>query len=185
MAIAGAAGLLKGNKSSSRSAPTVVGFVAKGGEPVERVLESPLAAVPHAAWTSFVKALATAPLKSVSPSNALGMFEISPRRLAELGMIRNLRTVMHKGRSVYTGEPVAPFSPKAFLESPTAQYDALVKSMREYDAAIARSEIELPDGVSRAGALAILHRAGRGGLAKPHSLFPATKALYLKTKDLF
>lgn len=57
-------------------------------------------------------------------------------------------------------------------------YSTLVKSILMYHQALMRDELKRPEGVSMAGALAILHRGGRGALAGWPKLFPNTRALY-------
>jgi len=159
-----------------------------------RVLKSELEGVSDEAWTDFALALKTAQIGAVSASNAYGMFELKPRRLADLGLIRNVfNTRGPTNRMVWVGEWVPPMTQKKFLSSPTEQYKAMAKSMNDYVARLRSGSIPRPDGgkpqgMSLSGALAILHRCGPSGLKtwndEPNR-FPETAALYQKANGIF
>ena len=61
------------------------------------------------------------------------------------------------------GEFVSPMTEARFLTSPLVQYNALSESLRRYDAALPE---KLPEGVTRSGALALLHHLGAEALEK-------------------
>lgn len=158
-----------------------------------RVLRSQIEGVTDSQWTDFVLALATATLGAVSASNAMGMFELKPRRLADVGLLKNVRcTESPTGRLVWVGDFVAPMTSKKFLSDADAQYKALGDSMRDYMVRMYEGDIDcdvgsLPEGMSLSGALAILHRCGPNGLRKwtDDERFSDTVALYDRCNGIF
>ena len=150
-------------------------------------LPSPLSGIASAEWSNFVNALVTQRLGDVSASNGLGWFEMRPRRLADLGIMSNLRRVSNKvNRQVYEGDFVLPLTMRKFLENPVIQYNTLVKSVIDhFDTHV--NELKLPDDVSRSGALAILHRAGPGGLKtwSTGKRFDDTISLFNRSNGIF
>lgn len=154
-------------------------------EPSVGTFKSPLAGVADAAWTRFIKALEVQPIKAVSESGGLGSYDLRPRRLVELGLARNLRTAhTEKGRQIYECDLVKGTRDR-FLVNPIAQYEALARSMQRYAEALDKGEIEKPDGLSKAGALAILHVGGRGALKSWPELFDHTRARYEAAQGAF
>lgn len=130
-------------------------------------LPSPLPDVSDEAWTRFVHLCAQAPLRSVSASNALGMFEMFPRRLADLKLVENLRRTKAKsGRTVWTGRFVAPMTAEAFLTHPRTQYRVFCLSMIDYAKQITNGSIVVSPtcGLTMSGVLALLHRCGPRGV---------------------
>jgi hypothetical protein len=128
--------------------------------------------------------MAVAPLTAVSPSNALGSFEIMPRRLADFGLVKKLkRTKSKAGKTIYVAEFVSPLTCTMFLKSPQAQYKVFAKSMQEYADKIVSGDIKKDPKMSLSGALAVLHKAGPAGLNG--ELFPSTKTLYDKVDGIF
>ena len=158
-----------------------------------RVLTSQIPGVPDEQWTEFALAMKTADPKSISGAGAYGMFELKPRRLADLGLMKNVTPVNARsnGRLAWKGEWVAPLTEKKFLSSAVAQYDAFGKSMRAYvkgleDGSVPQPEAGLPQEMTLSGALAILHRCGpRGLLGWANERFPETVALYEATNGIF
>lgn len=152
----------------------VTSLIARGDDltlpPFATSIPSPIDGVNADAWSRFVRALATKvvngvpaarDLREVSPSGGLGWFEMRPRRLADLGLVTNLRrSTTPGGRQVWEGDFVLPLTRKRFLDNPVVQYNALVRSVTDHLAHVG----DLPAGVSMSGALAILHRAGPGAL---------------------
>lgn len=158
-----------------------------------RVLKSEIDGVSDEAWTEFARALKTAEPGAVSASNALGMFELRPRRLADLGIMRNVSMVRSPTkRMVWVGEFVKG-TQKQFLASPKAQYEAFAKSMGLYvdglrDGSIARPDGGVPDGMTLSGVLGILHRCGPSGLKNwndEDKRFDETIALFQRTNGIF
>lgn len=150
-------------------------------------LTSPLPGVSAEAWARFYHALDVQPIDAVSASGGLGSYDLRPRRLVELGLgcrLRSRRTAPG-GARVYVCDFVPPLSQRAFLHNPVTQYQVLVRSMVGYHQKLQSGELVRPDGVSLAGALAILHRGGRGALARFPDLFPDTRALYERAQGAF
>lgn len=152
-----------------------------------RMLESPFDDVPDEAWTDFVLAMKTQAPSASSASNELGMFAMKVRRLADLGLVTNLKNSRGPtGRMVWTCDWVSPMSENAFLASPKQQYKAFVVSTKRYYNGLLDGTIEMPDdgrpdGMTLSGALAILHKCGPNGLktwSDEDDRFPSTRALY-------
>lgn len=152
-------------------------------------LQSRLSGVSDEAWSQFVRCMMTGGQMSVSPSNALGLFEMMPRRLADLALVKNLRRTKSKtGRTIWCGTFIPPMTSGRFLQSPFTQYDVFSRSMMDYDAKMSAGSIDRPAHISRAGALALLHRAGPNALktwTEGGARFSNTQALYDCAKELF
>jgi hypothetical protein len=163
----------------------------------QSLLPSPIDGIADEAWTRFVLAMRTASPGAVSASNSLGMFEMRPRRLADIGLIDASTltgTRAASGRLVWVGEWVRPLSQKVFLETPALQYKAFAASMVKYVDGLRDGEINQPaegvdDDMSLSGALAILHRCGPNGLVSwgrnNGTRFNDTVELYSKANGLF
>ncbi len=172
--------------------PSVVRETERAAQALQRrVLKSEVPDITDAAWTDFVMALRTAALGAVSASNALGMFEMKPRRLGDLGLMRNLRCQRSPtGRLVWVGDFVAPMTQRTFLDKADAQYRAFCDSMLGYVKHI--NELLPAEGVdddtTLSGALAILHRCGPSGLRTWNDeaeRFSDTVTLYERANGIF
>lgn len=151
-------------------------------------VKSQLPGVSDECWTQFVRGMITADADSVSPSNALGMFELMPRRLADLQIVAKLaRAKGPSGRTVWVAVFIPPLTSDKFLKSPEAQYKVFTKSTQDYAKRVNSGEIEKDDDMSLSGALAILHRCGPSGLKTWSSglRFPATEATYDRVAGVF
>ena len=157
-----------------------------------RVLESQIPGVSDEQWTEFALAMKTADQRS-SADNALGMFQMKPRRLADLGLMTNVRSSRSlTGRMAWKGDWVAPLTERKFLESAAEQYNAFGASMRRYvagleDGSVAQPESGVPTDMTMSGALAVLHRCGPNGLIRWCSgdRFPETEALFEAVNGIF
>lgn len=160
-------------------------LIARGDAPSPRAIppiHSPLSGVPDAAWTRLVCTLETAPLRHISESNGLGCYEMRPRRLGDLGLMTDLHIARRGKRQIWEGTFVPPLTQIAFLANPILQYSALAESIARYDVNLN----DLPEGVSRSGALAILHRAGPSGLTSwMRTRIPSTERLFERTNEIF
>lgn len=136
---------------------------------VRRVLQpSPLPGVSDELWDRLVRALEVQPLGAVSPSGGLGAWDQRPRRLAEIGMMHNLHQERLGDRLVWVADFVEsdpPLSVDGFLSDGLLQREVLARSVALHDEELRSGKVALPDGLSRSGALAVLHRGGRGALA--------------------
>ena len=147
---------------------------------------SPLAGVSDEAWNRFVYAMDVQAMNAVSESGGFGSFDIRPRRLAELGLMTNLRsTRTDGGRQILTGDFVLPLSRERFLSSPVRQYNTFVLSITKYDEDIEAGKLEVPDGIEHSEALVILHVGGRGALAGWPDVFDSTKIRVKRAGRLF
>lgn len=157
------------------------------------LLKSEIASVSAEQWTRFALAMKTAAVDSVSGSNALGAWEMRPKRLADLELMTNLRYGRTPfGRLACDGDFRLPLTKRKFLENAGVQYRVFVTSMRRYvdgltDGTIAQPS-DTPTDMTLSGALAILHRCGPGGLVKwsdKASRFSDTADLYNRVNGLF
>lgn len=145
---------------------------------------SPIVGIHNEAWTKFVRSLATQPLNSVSASNGLGMFAHRPRRLCDIGFMKNPTFFRApSGRMVCRADFVSPMTDQIFLRDPNAQYEALRRSMLDYSQRISSGELRKPASMSLAGALGILHRGGPGALRGKR--FPDTEVVFQMVKEAF
>ncbi len=150
------------------------------------LLDSPIESVSNAAWTEFVRVMLTAPIGAVSASNCLGAFQMSPRRLKELGVLENLKRTKSKRskRTIWATSSVRDQDrATTFLKSLSLQFKFFTQSMKEYASSFEKGEVKLPHDCTLSGALAILHRAGVAGLTGDR--FPATQAAYEKANGIF
>jgi hypothetical protein len=149
--------------------------------------KSPLDGVSPLAWRRFVDALCVQEASAVSASGGLGEYDIRPRRLVELGYASGLRRERAAvgGRQVQTCVFVPPWTQARFLADTIAQYAALSKSISLYYRALVNGELKRPEGLSMAGALAILHVGGRGALQGWPKLFDNTRARYEAARKAF
>lgn len=169
-------------------------LVARGDTLVDEdeslvLLKSELFGVSDEAWTRFVTSQKTADVGTVSLSNALGMFETMPRRLADLGFVEKLtRTKSPTGRVVWTARFIPPVTSDIFLTNPELQYKAFVASVKDYAEKLGKGDIHSDNSMSLSGKLAILHRCGPNGLNTWNNTkdrFVSTIQAFEKSKDIF
>lgn len=166
-------------------------MIARGDMPAFRdvpPLPSPLDGVSDGAWTVFVRTCATQSLNAVTPSNGYGYFELKPRRLADIGLMENLRSLQRRidgnDHRVWEGDFAPPLTAESFLANPLFQFNAFATSIEQYDKVL-DSEPSPPD-ISRSGKLAILHRAGPNGLRSwTKHQFPGTVELVRRANGIF
>lgn len=155
----------------------------------DETVDSPLEGVDDVVWTQYVRLMIVAPVSAVSASNALGMFGMMPRRLADLGMIKKLkRQQSNANKTIWAGEFISPLTANKFLKNPQLQYIAFARSMKDYDRKMeSLGEIARDPSMSRSGALSILHRAGPSGLKTWASgnRFPSTVDAYERVAGVF
>jgi hypothetical protein len=160
----------------------------------DRVLQSPIPEVTDEGWTQFAVAMKTQDPTVVSASNGLGMFDMKPRRLADLGLMKIIGSTRSPARRMaWLGEWVSPLTQDKFLATPNLQYRAFAASMKRYVGGLRDGSVPLPDGglppeMTLSGVLALLHRCGPNGLktwSDAGKRFPATIALFEATNGLF
>lgn len=120
-------------------------------------------------WLAFVKVLATGERKAVTPNFRLGVFEMTVRRLCDIGAMENPRMVQHEGRQVWDADWIRPANLRAFLDDGMTQYALFAQSVQGYasDERL-RSMVGVTVDNSKAtlsGLLAVAHRAGLPGLS--------------------
>lgn len=134
------------------------------------VFPSPFPSVPAQAWTAFVRALRGSNPREITPAYHLGIFAFGMPRLVDLGMASNPKKVQKNGRTVWDAEWTAPASLEAFLSSPSFQYHAFVKAVRQD---LEQILAKLPHAVGTeidgkpatpSGLLAVTKQAGLKGL---------------------
>ncbi len=112
---------------SGKKAKAAPGEAAPPGE-----LASPFAGVPAAVWSKFVKVMARGKETTVTPGQMFGLFLMGIRRLADLGLVANIRRATSRGRTIWMGDWISPYSAQMFLDSSRLQYQTFVKSMVNY-----------------------------------------------------
>ena len=150
------------------------------------LLPSPIAGVSAESWKRYYSAFEIQPVDAISASGGYGSFDLRPRRLVELNYARNLGTkVTDNGRHIQTCEVILPWTERRCLGNFLAPYAAFARSNLMYYQALSSGQLEKPAEMSMSGALAILHRGGRGALKNHENLFSDTRALYEKARDIF
>jgi hypothetical protein len=162
----------------------------------QRDLEVPLAGITRESWVKFVGAMVNGKADHVTPTYRLGAFELSVRRLCDLGVMTNLRGTGLESGKVWDADWIPPGNLKTFLADPFHQYDLFSESMRRYsaDPAVTAFVGALVDDTTTtlSGVLAVAHRAGLPGLSswvvtpKERTRFSNnTTAFYSKANGLF
>lgn len=180
-------------RAAFESGPKLV-LVDATARPSTRLLPSEIPNVSDEAWTCFVFAMKTAQPGAISASNALGMFELKARRLADLGLVKDIKRARSPlGRLMWVGEFVPPLTQRDFLSKSAVQYRTFVDSMRLYidglcNGTIVKPEGGFPAGMTLSGALAVLHRGGPNGLKgwnDEDDRFEDTVALFERANGIF
>ena len=86
---------------------------------------------------------------------------------------------------MYACDLLPPLTEKRLLTDPLRQLAILRQSLALYHEQLCKNEIVRPEGVTVAGALAILHKGGRGALTSWPNLFPETRAIYEAARGAF
>ena len=137
------------------------------------LVESPLPGVTAPQWDALARACSVQGIRAISRSGGIGSYDMRPRRLGELGVMENLRRGPG-GR--WVGDLVQEYADLGV--DLRLQNRVFAASMVAYDQEIASAALVLPEGVSRSGGLAILHRGGGGALrAWPEGAFAEARAL--------
>lgn len=150
-------------------------------------LESPIAGVSNEAWTRFTRVMMVAPSTAVGPSNQLGAFAFTPRRLVDLGVLQGhlARTRSASSNRVIwaTAEQEDRDRAEAFLRSLRKQLQAFEKSCAEYCSLISSGAVKLPQHCTLSGALSALHKAGPK--AFDGEMFESTMDLFKRANGIF
>jgi hypothetical protein len=146
------------------------------GEDV-KAIPSPWKDVPDSSWTRFIRIMSKGHSPSeISPKGFFGMFQLSVRRLCDLGAMtapksRNVQSEGGQVVRVWAGNWVVPR--ERFLSDPALQYKLFLRSMELYRNVIAEKYkqvvgLEIVPGkvATLSGLLAVAHAAGSEGLRK-------------------
>lgn len=171
-------------------------LLASEAQETKSDLVVPVPGITRESWVKFVGAMVNGKAHHVTDSFRLGAFELTVRRLCDLGVMTNLRgTGLERGK-VWDADWIAPGGLKAFLDSPLQQYDLFAESTRRY---AEDSKVKTLVGATvddtvttLSGVLAVAHRAGLPGLSswvvnpKDRQRFSkTTTAFYSKANGLF
>lgn len=140
---------------------------------------SPVPEASDAAWRRFVGVIGDGKSNSVTPNYHLGIFRQGARKLADLGVMTNVRRGRPPAigdyagdRDVWVGEWVAPYSLERFLSDPALQYQLFARDVAKLRAVVLQRHRAVL-GQTRAGHVATLSgliavalRAGTRGLAE-------------------
>lgn len=120
-------------------------------------------------WVEFVKVFVNGNPHTITRSFRLGVFEMTVRRLCDLGAMANPRPTKHSGWQVWDADWQQPTSLVDFLNDPLGQYELFAESIRRYsvDEGVKALVGTLVDGVplTLSGVLSVAHRAGLPGLS--------------------
>lgn len=183
--------------AQKKGMPQTALALRKKAELVAKAPPPPIEGINAAAWTTFARKLKG---PNAIRYGAYGVFAMSVRRLADLGLVKNVKRVRDPktGKPVWTGTWVPPLSQQAYMSSLKTQYKAFAKSMSLYAALYRKARTARPGAFATAangkpltmsGFLALAHRAGgRGALAAlsdPAKRFPQTWGFALKANGIF
>lgn len=159
------------------------------------LLKSPFKAVQSKNWSKFVKVAGKGQVGTITKGARYGLFLFGVRRLADLGLVTNVKRGTYRGQTVWTGTWVAPYSESAFLTSPQLQYRAFIKSCQIYAAKYAAARKQNPNifivngkQLTLSGFLALTHLIGFMGAVdslKKKTLKAETLAFTAKANGLF
>jgi len=159
------------------------------------LLKSPFTSVQSKNWSRFVKVMGKGQSGTITKGARYGLFLFGVRRLADLGMVTNVKRGTYRGQTVWTGTWVAPYSETAFLTSPQLQYRAFIKSCQIYAGKYAAARKQSPGifivngkQLTLSGFLALTHLIGFMGAVdslKKKTLKADTLAFTAKANGLF
>jgi len=131
----------------------------------EHNVSIPVSGITGKQWLDFVRVCSNGNPKAVTPSNRLGIFELSVRRLCDLGAMTRPRIV----DNVWQGEWVQPKNLDSFKGDLMAQYSLFARSISDYAAdpivLLHKGCIVGSETMTLSGVLAVANRAGMQGLA--------------------
>jgi hypothetical protein len=129
----------------------------------------PIVGLTRKDWVAFVKCFVNGNPHTITQSFRLGVFEMTVRRLCDLGAMANPRPTRHAGWQVWDADWQKPGSLVDFLNDPLGQYELFAESVRQYsnDETVKGMVGTLVDGepITLSGLLSVSHRAGLPGLS--------------------
>lgn len=136
---------------------------------VETDLTVPVDLVTRKQWVDFIRIFINGNPRTITPAFRLGTFEMTVRRLVDLGAMVDPETTKYKGRRVWSATWKNPANLKTFLDDPLIQYGLFAESINRYanDDKVRNAIDSEIDGnkLTLSGALAVAHRAGLPGFA--------------------
>lgn len=171
--------------------PKISGDIPDG--PIELV--SPMPETDNNGWAAFVKAMLAGKPNTVTPTYGLGMFGFGMRRLADYGLVDNVRRVDFHGNAVWAGDWNEPYSLQSFLGNRQLQYEVFKTDMENKAQYIKESGAvgHVIDGkpATLSGLLAVAFKTTeqsfRSWLANPEQRkqFASTTAAFEKSNGIF
>lgn len=159
------------------------------------LLKSPFPNVSNRQWSKFVQVMARGEEGTITAGARYGIFLFGVRRLADLGLVTNVKRGEYRGKTVWTGTWRPPYSESAFLTSSQLQYRAFVKSMKEYAGKYLEARKLRPEifrikttPLTLSGFLAFAHVAGFQGAIKSlkeRKVRPETLTFVAKANRIF
>lgn len=164
-------GFLAGRKLAGKKLlPSSEPIMVSDGEAAARPTTSGkeiLASIKPEPWAEFVSRMETAPRTKVSARYKLGAFQMDARRLADVGVMTDVRKAKYGSEmGVWTGKWAHGLSEKDFLGSMPLQYAAFVRGVRATAPQVSRHVGRVIDGkkASLSGLLGVAHVAGIAGV---------------------
>ncbi len=133
-------------------------------------IKSPLPGVTDSQWQGLVLALAdTDNPADIDAYGRIGPWRLHSNQLEPLGLTKNSRQIKVAGKSQWTSDWISPMTKARFATDRQAQYDALVKLMRDIIDPTVKIDPTKPTAtiegkkLSRSGMLSLILRAGPKG----------------------
>lgn len=151
---------------------------------------APINGVPFHAWEKFVSVMVLAPKTHVSPRNRLGTFQMDPKRLKDIGAIKEVKK---NELGAWEGKWSSGLTQSDFLGSLPLQYATFVRSVRAMAPKVSGLVGSEVDGkkASLSGLLGVGHIAGEVGVfgwvssADERRRFGRTTEMFDKTNGIF
>lgn len=136
-----------------------------GSAPTDTI---PLNSLTRKQWHDFARLVYNGKPDTVTTTFRLGAFEMTVRRLCDLGVMSNPRVTRFRNRQVWDADWMPPHNLKGFQDNPTLQYELFTESIRQYGEhadLLARVGTRVDNcEITLSGALMVAHRAGLPGL---------------------
>ena len=159
-------------------------------------VKSPIPGVDDTRWSSYVRWAKTGGLETITPAYNLGLFVLNMRTLEDFGYAKGVKKVDYKGKQVWKGDFIEPYTLEGFLSDPRLQYEAFIKMSLNHREAILNRYKEYIGQVdyqgkkmTLSGLMGVAKVAGLGGLDKwlgePSTRKPATDKAFIGANGMF